>query len=188
MARLTNLEMVQNILSAMDSDNVNSIDDVEESCQIEKVLEECYDNLIARRRWAFTQKTRLLQNAIDVTRPNKMIIPENMVRILEFRWKSIDKSVEPWEESWKTLNYLNPIDFIAHVQSRNVAQLTAEGRMLVTYNDDGVELPMITDQEPAFWTSFDDVNIYMDNFITEFADTATDKRTSVVGTEKGRSK
>jgi hypothetical protein len=181
---MTNLEMVQNILSSMDSDNVNSISDTEEAVQVETVLKEVYENIISRRRWEFLNKTRLLENVGDITKPNKMKIPTNVTRVECFRWKTIDETVEPNEEKWKELKYLNPCDFIGHVQSRDVAQLALQDRVLVVYNDDGVEMPMVTDKEPEYWTSFDDVHVYLDNFIAGSFTTATEGRTSVQVTQQ----
>ena len=47
MAKMTLLEMTQNILSAMDSDAVNSIGDTVESLQVADVIVETYYELFA---------------------------------------------------------------------------------------------------------------------------------------------
>jgi hypothetical protein len=188
MAKMTNLQMVQNILSSMDSDNVNSISDTEEAAQVELVLQECYEEITTRRKWTHQNRTRQLEDVSDVTKPNKLRIPTEVTRVNEFRWKHYADDVIPptvdQDNSWKLLRWKSPSDFIAHVQGRNVAQLTEQGRVLVVYNDDGVEMPMITDVQPEFWTSFDDEYIYMDNFITSNANTATSGRTSINVTQQ----
>lgn len=184
MAKLTNLELVQNILSSMDSDNVNSISDTEEAQQVQTVLKEVYNNIISRRRWEFLKKTRQLENVSDVTRPNKMKIPDNVTRVECFQWQTRDV-VDVDHKPWKELRYLAPCDFIRHVQSRDVEQLKIQDRVLEVVNDDLVSIPMITDQEPQYWTSFDDVHIYMDNFIHDNPlTTAIAERTSVDVTQQ----
>lgn len=184
MAKLTNLELVQNILSSMDSDNVNSISDTEEASQIQIVLKEVYNNIISRRRWEFLKKTRQLENVSDITRPNKMKIPDNVTRIECFNWQTIDAK-DPERKPWKQLSYLPPCDFIKHVQSRDVEQLKIQGRVLEVVNDDLVPIPMITDKEPSYWTSFDDVHVYLDNFTDVGTNaTATSPRTSVDVTQQ----
>jgi uncharacterized membrane protein len=47
--KMTLLEMVQNILSDMDSEEINSISDSNEAEQIAKVIENTYFNLISTR-------------------------------------------------------------------------------------------------------------------------------------------
>lgn len=177
MAKMTNLEMVQNILSSMDADNVNSISDTEEANQVEIVLKEVYENIISRRQWDFLRKTRQLENVGDLTRPNKMKIPETVTRVTCFRWKTNDPDTGLLR--WKELKYLHPCDFIAHTQGRDVQRLLEEERLLEVFNDDNVDIPMILDKEPEYWTSFDDAFIYIDNFILEVDETATSGRTSV---------
>ncbi len=161
----------------MDSDNVNSISDTEEANQVEIVLKEVYENIISRRQWDFLRKTRQLENVGDFDRPNKMKIPETVTRVTCFRWKTNDPDTGLLR--WKELKYLHPCDFVDHTQGRDVQQLLIEERIKEVFNDDDVDIPMITDKEPEFWTSFDDVFIYMDNFITEVDETATKERTSV---------
>lgn len=180
----TNLELVQNILSSMDSDNVNSISDTEEASQVETILKETYENIISRRRWAFLSKTRQLQNVIDLTRPNKYKIPEAVVRVEEFRYRTNKEGTNPQEYSWKTLHYLSPADFIDHVQSRNITQLAAEGTAITVENDDLVHMYIVTNKEPKYWTSFDDVFIYVDNYVAADGDTVMDFRSSVNVTEQ----
>ena len=184
MATQTNLSMVQNILSSMDSDNVNSISDTEEAMQVETVIQETYENITSRRQWEFLRKTRQLENVSDVTRPTKFKIPDNVTRVTCFRYKAFKENTDPQEFSWKELKYLLPCDFIDHVQSRNITQLDAEGRAITSLNDDSVEMYIITDVEPEFWTSFDDKFIYLDNWVQADSNTVVQGRTSVTVVEQ----
>lgn len=179
MSKRTNLSMVQNILSAMDSDSVNSISDTEEASQIETILEEVYYNITSRRKWSFMEKTLQLENAVDLERPTKLVIPEQVSRINCLRYKTYKVDTDPQEYSWKELKYLLPCDFIDHVQSRNITQLESEGRAITVLNDDSVEMYTITDTEPEFWTSFDDKNLYLDNWVLADSNTVIGNRTSV---------
>ena len=184
MATKTNLSMVQNILSSMDSDNVNSISDTEEAMQVETVLQETYENITSRRQWEFMRKTRQLENVSDTTRPVKFKIPDTVTRVTCFRYKTFKEGTEPQEFSWKELDYLLPCDFIDHVQSRNITQMEAEGRAITVLNDDDVEMYIITDVEPQFWTSFDDKFIYLDSWMLEDSNTVVQTRTSVTVVEQ----
>ncbi len=179
MAKLTNLEMVQNILSSMDSDNINTISDTEEAVQVLSVVEESYNNILSRRKWSFLRKTRQLLNASDTTKPTKFIIPDTVTRVDCFNYKALKEGTSPEEFSWKALKYLEPCDFIQHVQSRNCTQLVADGTALQLANDDNVEMCIITNKEPEFWTSFDDSSIYLDNWVQARGTTVVQGNTSV---------
>ncbi len=179
MAKLSNLKMVQNILSSMDSDNVNSIDDVEESQQVLEVIEETYYNILSRREWYFLEKTRQLQNAVDASRPNKFLIPENVTRINCFRYKKAKVNTSPEEYSWTELEYLRPNDFIELVQSRNSTVFQAQGRGIITSTDGDVEMFIFSDKEPEYYTSFDDKSIYLDSWVSNRSTTVIQGNTSI---------
>lgn len=182
MSKMTNLGMVQNILSSMDSDNVNGISDTEEAIQVFEILRETYYEIISRRKWKTFEKTRLMDQVVDSTKPTKFKIPDQVVRINCFRYQTFKEDTDPQEPSWKELNYLFPCDFIDHVQSRNPVQL--DTRIETTTNDDGVTMYILNDVEPEFWTSFDDRFIYLDNWVKADGTTVVSPRTSVKVTEQ----
>lgn len=172
MAKMTKLEMVQNILSSMDSDNVNSISDTEEASQVEKILEETYYALLARRHWEFNKKTVQLDGVGDTTKPTKLQIPSNVNRIDCFRYKVTDSTEAP---QWKTLRYVKPCDFIRMVQTANPADADVEN----TTNDEGIEMYIKNNVDPSYWTSFDDEYIYLNSWDNNITSTVTQARTSV---------
>ena len=132
------------------------------------------------------KKTRQLENVSEPDRPTKFKIPEEKLRVTWFRYKTYKENTDPLEFSWKELKYLLPCDFIDHVQSRNITQLLADSRGVATVNDDGVDLYLINDVEPEFWTSFDDQHIYLDNWDFSQSTTVTQDRTSVTVVEQRR--
>ena len=81
--KLTLLEIVQNILSDMDSDNVNSIDDTVESQQVALIVKDCFMNLTSNRNWHDQQTLFQLKSLADVTRPNYMAAPEGLKELIK---------------------------------------------------------------------------------------------------------
>lgn len=81
MAQFTVLQMVQNILSSLDSDEVNSIGDTIESRQIAQILQNKYYDMTARG--ALPEHTQLvqLQPSTDPFKPNLMIIPQEITKV-----------------------------------------------------------------------------------------------------------
>jgi len=51
--KLSLLDITQKILSSLDSDPVNSIDDTVESIQVADIVKESYYSLMAERDWPF---------------------------------------------------------------------------------------------------------------------------------------
>lgn len=81
MAKMTLLEMTQDILSRMSSDEVNSIGDTAESLQVAGIIKQKYRDITSRS--AIPEHSQLFQltpsNASD--KPTVMHVPENVDRI-----------------------------------------------------------------------------------------------------------
>lgn len=79
--KLTNLQYVQNILSSLGSDEVNSVSDTTESLQVLEILKTTYYNVIARS--ALPEHSQLIQlnPSLDPTIPVLMYIPDGVRKI-----------------------------------------------------------------------------------------------------------
>jgi len=79
--KLTNLEYVQNILSSLGSDEVNSVSDTTESLQVLEILKTTYYNVLSRS--SLPEHTQLIQldPSLDATIPVLMYIPNGVKRI-----------------------------------------------------------------------------------------------------------
>jgi hypothetical protein len=128
MARMTLLDMTQNILSAMDSDDVNSISDTVESLQVARIIVETYDELYANMddpsMWGIVR----LQSLVDVTRPNVMRIPDDVQDIKWIKYNGND------------VTYQDPEDFILAGVSGGDTKFD--------------DFTIWTDRDPTRWTTF----------------------------------
>lgn len=79
--KLTLLEMTQNILSAMSSDEVNSIGDTAESLQVANIIQTVYYNIAARANLPEHNGLVQLVGVNDPLRPVLMTVPSNVTRI-----------------------------------------------------------------------------------------------------------
>lgn len=79
--KLTLLQLTQNILSALDSDEVNSISDTAESLQVATIIQTTYFNLVSRA--GLPDQTQLFQltPSGDVTKPVLMFKPANVDKV-----------------------------------------------------------------------------------------------------------
>jgi len=81
MAELTLLQMTQNILSALDSDEVNSISDTVESMQVARIIQNKYYDLTTRGDLPEQQILLQLEASGDATKPVLMLVPATTSKI-----------------------------------------------------------------------------------------------------------
>ena len=90
MAKQTLLDMVQNILSAMDSDYANSIGDSVEADQVATIVKETYFDLITNVLDIPEHKEILTLTALgDSSHPNYLQLPSDVFNIDYFRYNSL---------------------------------------------------------------------------------------------------
>lgn len=135
--KLTLLDIVQRTLSALDSNNVSSVDDSVESEQVVLIVQRIMDEINGRRDWKWLKKEGTLLAATDT---NTASLPEDILSL---------KTV--WYDN-KELEYKYPQDFKYILSKRS----TEEDNI----NNDGV----YTDRVPKYYTSFDDDIITFDAY------------------------
>jgi hypothetical protein len=139
MAKMTLLEMTQSVLNAMDSDDVNAIDDTTESGQVATIIKESYFDLISQRDWPFLRTTFSLTGLGDVNNPTKMELDEDYSKIL---WVKYNK---------KDVTYLDPKVFQDMIDQR------VELANVVDANG------FVINQDPIYYTTFDDETVVFDS-------------------------
>ena len=160
----TLLEIVQDIMSDMDTDEVNSIFDTVESEQVASIVKRSYINLISTRNWPHLSKLIQFSPITDYTRPTHLRMPSN-IKELEFitydtRKFGIDK------RDYKEMQYLEPFEFLSKLNNRD----SDNDDILIIDNGGGVELLIDKTKAPRYWTSFNDQDIVLDSY-DELVDT-----------------
>lgn len=160
MPKSTVLELVQDILSEMDSDNVNSINDTEEAYQVARIIQTSYFEAISSKYNKHFDRVKALESVADSTRPNYLKLPAD---VIDLKWiKYNDVSVA----------YSDPEEFL----DRQFG-LTAN---ITTVSDfGGISYKIQTNRDPLYWTSFDEDYIVFDSY-----DSAVD---SVLQSSKSKS-
>lgn len=127
----TLLQVVQNVLSAMEADNVNSISDTVESVAIARVAEETFFELISQSDWPHLEVLETADSYSSLESPNVLRIPKNLKNIKGL-WYNGNK-----------LKYLGTEEFVEmsnnlDVNKDNVVEsLVSQGVTLRCYNDEG---------------------------------------------------
>jgi hypothetical protein len=155
MAKLSLIDMVQNILSAMESDVVNGIDDTVESVQVADLVREAYYELMSQREWPFLRQLSTLDGLGDTQRPTHMAIPDLANKIY---WVKYNK---------KEITWMEPADFDAMINQRveQVGVINANG--------------FVINADPAYWTSYDDSTIVFDGYDSAVDSTLQSSKSSV---------
>lgn len=152
MAKLTVLQLVQKIMSRMDSDEVEAHDENIESLQVANILEDTHDELLARRSWEFTKhQPRQLDAGTHVV---ELSIPSDVKYIELVRYKNFDTG------RLQEVRYVSPRVFLDRYQEMDTTQTNIEA---VTLND-GVSIGVYNDRVPTEWTSFDEENIIFNSY------------------------
>ena len=81
MAKYTLLQMTQNILSSMSSDEVNSISDSPESLQVANIIQNKYYDILTRGALPDDRELFQLQPSLDATKPVLMTVPATISKI-----------------------------------------------------------------------------------------------------------
>jgi len=157
MAKPTLLNIVQSVLNSMDSDAVNSISEPEAD-QVSLVAKEVYEELEAYEDWAKDKLTTQLESVIDVTRPNYLRIPDNIVDIQQFWYDTTLMGAS--DKVVTELTKCEPNDFLSIVLKRN----SSDADILEVEDFNGWNMQIYNDRPPQYWTSFDDTYVVTDSY------------------------
>lgn len=163
MAKMNILEMVQNILSAMDSDEVNSISDTVEALQVATVLKDVYFELTSGMDEPSFENLLALNASIDVTHPTYMSLPSNVKNIKWVKYNYMTGGNVDYHD----IKYLTPEDFI--IMTNNASGMSSI--LVCTDAASGAQLVIQTNKNPSFWTTFDNQNVIFDSYDADIDDT-----------------
>lgn len=175
MARETLLDVVQDVLSDMTSDPVNSISDTFESQQVARVVKSTYFDMFNERVWPHTGQLFKLTSSSDSTKPCHMRI-EDEIRSIE--WVKYNcRKVGDNRDNYLTIKYMRPEDFIDYVMTRD----TSNANVTVSMDYNGTPLFVLKNEAPTYWTTFDDEHLVFDSYDAEVDDILQTSKTQVYG-------
>src|SRR5574343_1557035 len=174
MAKMTLLEIVQDIRSDLVSDEVNSIDDTVESQSVANIVKTSYYSMLANRNWPHTRKLIQLEGLADLSRPNYLRMPETIKEMVEVEYDCIKLGAT--DRDYRTLKYKHPDEFLRMLSLRKSGDTNVK-----TVSDfSGVKLLVLTDKAPEYYTSFDDSHLVTDSYDSASDSTLTGSKTSCI--------
>jgi hypothetical protein len=170
--KYTLLEMVQDILNDLDSDEVNSIDDTVEAAQVAQIIKTCYNEMMSNRNWPHTRKLFQLEASNDTSKPTYLIIPESLKELVSFQYDKTPKGSTDLIRG--DVIYKQPDDFMRILNSRSLSNPNTQA--VVDY--EGVKLITLNNTPPTYWTSFDDKHLVCDSYDKSVDDTLMRSKTA----------
>ncbi len=171
MAKLTLLEIVQDILSDMTSDVINSIDDTEEAMQVAQIVKSTFMAMMSNRNWPHTRRLVNLIASTDSDRPTHMTLDEEikeMISVYYDKKKNGETRLLYQEVKWK-----DPDDFLRYTNIRN----SDNSNVQVVTDPSGVVLLILNDRAPSYYTSFDDATLVFDSWDSDVENTLQASKT-----------
>lgn len=170
MPKMTLLEVVQSVLGAMDSDDVQSITETVESEQVaaeaRRIFYEFSDRI------SLDNQEGLIQlNGGDLNHPNYLTLPEGVSEIVEVKY-DCRKDIEDNDSdnfNYETMKYVDKKTFLDTVTKRQPDSQDTTYVTVVDYS--GVQMNICSSRNPRIFTSFDDKHLIFDAFNSAFEST-----------------
>lgn len=172
--KMTLLEMVQDILNDMDSDEVNGIDDTIEAQQVAQIIKTCYFEMIGNRNWPHLRKLVQFEAALDLSKPNYLRLPERLKELVFLKYDVTKEGIA--DKDFKELKFKEPDDFLRYVSSRR----SSATNVTTVVDFSGVSLLVVNDTAPSYWTTFDDTYAVMDSYDSAVDDTLMKSKTQAL--------
>lgn len=172
---MTLLEMTQDILSDMNSDQVNSITDSTEATQVANIIRSSYYNIIDGRDYPWLKELFQLDTNGTSARPTHLMLPTT---IIDLEWIKYNKRKHTdTKDKYQKVEYKVPEDFMDIVNKRS----SAASNVQVVTDPSGIKIMLFTDRSPAYFTSFDDETLVFDSYDTAMDSTLMSSKTQCFG-------
>lgn len=151
MQKMTLLQIVQNILSAMSSDEVNSITDTVESQQVAEEVKTTFYELYGNRDIATFEGLVTLESPGSTATPHILRTPSNVSFVKWIKYR--DRRNTTSDLIYNDVQYLEPEDFIRYVVEQADPASNVNVTLLPTSS---VTHPIANNKAPDYYTILDD--------------------------------
>jgi hypothetical protein len=148
---MTLLQLTQNILSAMNSDEVNSITDTVESQQVADEIHTTFNLMYTNHDLGTFDGLVNLESPGSTTTPHILNLPANVQFLKWLKYRDYRNTSS--DLTYVDLTYLEPELFIKHI----VEQVDPASSVNVTLlSSSAVTFPIASNRAPKYYTIFDD--------------------------------
>lgn len=176
--KYTLLDMVQTVLSEMDSDEVNSINDNVEAQQVAKIIRTTYFDLVANLMPPENFTQFQLEASGSASKPTLMTRPSNVNTIEWVKYNKIQDGETA--SNFRLLTFMPNNEFFQMMDSLN----TDEDEVATfshTIGTSTFNIPYRNDKSPDYYTTFDDNTLLFDSYDSEVDTTLQKTKTRCYG-------
>lgn len=178
MPKMTLIEVVQNVLSAMDSDEVQSISDTVESEQVALEAKRVFYEFSNRINLESQEGLIELEGLSDLDHPNYLKLPEGTSEILEVKYDN-RKDINDTEFKYEAIRYLDRKSFLD--MFTRFQKDTDDTKYQTVEDFSGVKLCICKTRNPCYFTSFDDKYLVFDAYNSNIDSTLHQQKTMCYG-------
>lgn len=180
--KYTLLEMVQDVMSSMDSDEVNSITDTTESLQVARIVRACYFDVVSVKLPEFTTIYQL-NASTDPSKPVMMTLPSDAHSIMTLKYNKA--TVDHPDQDFTILTPLTNEDFfnMTHMLSLSEDNVAA---MEYLNGIDAFNFLYRTDKHPDYYTIVNDHVFLFDSFDSTIDSTLQKSKTFAIGEKESK--
>lgn len=171
----TLLDLTQSILSALDSDEVNSISDTTESLQVAEVIRTAYFNIIARTNLPEHKQIFQLEASNNINQPTLMVRPDTANRVEWIKYKNEDQ-----DDQYQYVTIVPLEQFMDMTQGLNVDESNV-GTLSLTIDGLSFVFKFQTDRQPTYCTVIKDRYFIFDAYNESYDDTLKKAKTMCFG-------
>jgi len=152
------LDMVQEILSDIDSDEVESIDDTVEAEQIVSILKSTYYAMMNNRNWPHLRRSIQITSLGDTAKPTHMKIQDGVKELCFLKYNK--QKLGATKKDYGDITFLQPDHFLHKTNQED----SSSANVLTVTDTGGIELLVRTNRAPSYATSFDDEYVVFDSY------------------------
>lgn len=156
--KMTLLDIVIDIMSDMDSDVVNSIDDTDESRQVAQIIKSTYYAMMSNRNWPHLKRAVQINSSGDPSLPTHMTLQDEVTELTFINYNKV-KTGET-RKRYTPMRWLYPDEFLRKINALN----NDADNIDVIIDPTGVELNIYNDRGPTHYTSFDDETLVFNSY------------------------
>lgn len=160
--KYTLLDVVQIVLSSLDSDEVNSITDTTESLQVARIAQQAYLNIAGLGNLPETKTLFELNASLSILLPTIMYLPTTIQDVSWIKYNKIE--VGETTPKFEKVDYICLEDFMDRMYDLDTGDSTVGTGTLTLNGADSITLIWKKNIAPTFWTSFDDRTILFDSY------------------------
>lgn len=178
--KMTLLEMVQDILSSMDSDEVNSIGATTEAQQVATAIKHAFNDIVSRANLPEHFDLFELEPSNDADKPTLMHLPTGVNNLM---WVKYDKrDVGDTDPHYLKVQYLPQDVFFDQVFTyRDQSQGDVVRYQIGGINNATIDVVGLNNKHPDYYTSFNDRDIIFDSYLSTMDTTLMKNKTLVYG-------